>query len=67
MPSKNQSRPEIPISKENNLYFVDRSLVQFAKSYEPAAQAKHSAGQSTNTSGVSCSPSTAPGRSDRDR
>lgn len=46
MPSRNQSHPEIPVSTENNLYFIDRSLVKFAHSYEPSSQVSMSPNQS---------------------
>lgn len=36
MLSKKLSRADIPKSNDNNLYFIDRSLAQFAKNYDPA-------------------------------
>ena len=39
MLSKKLSRQDIPKSNENNLYFVDRSLAQFAKTYDPTKSA----------------------------
>lgn len=57
MLSKKLSRSDIPKSNNNNLYFVDRSLAQFAKNYDPDQSAKNTCSQNVDAkSTVSTSP-----------
>ena len=55
MPSRNQSRSEIPASSGNNLYFVDRTLVQFARSFEPAQRMSTSSNRTNGSENRYCS------------
>jgi hypothetical protein len=48
MPFKKSSRPIIPTSKNNDLYSIDQSLLNFSRNYEPNKNV--SSGHSTSSS-----------------
>ena len=47
--SKKASREDIPASNNNNLYYVDNSLAQFAKNYEPPKVESNTSARVVNT------------------
>ncbi len=55
MPFKKSSRPSIPTSRNNDLYSIDQSLLNFSRNYEPDRNVScgHSTLSSHSVSGAS--------------